>query len=550
VNDGILTLDYRRDGDRLRVEARVGDETVHLDTFDPASARARTAFVKALQATVPSVDAAAINTELLRAATAENTSAPAVAAGGDELDVSHVHRPELFHTAEVSGLTVPVVTLVDGKPEAQWQLYLRWKDGRREARPLAESIDLHGDTRLWLHPTPADPVVSTPMGWSREGRQAWLAGAAPPDPPALFRDVAAAVAEYLEFPPESATGATATVVLWMMLSYGYPAWPAVPYLYVGGPMASGKSRLFDVLARLAFRPLLSSNLTGSALFRTLHDRGGILLYDEAERLRQATPDVQELLSMLLAGYRRGGQAIRLESVEDTFRPVAFDVYGPKAVACIQGLPPTLASRSIPIMMFRAGPDSQKPKLRLDADPARWQRLRDGLHALALEAGPSWLDMSRDSNVCPEGIGGRDYELWQPILALAEWVESLGAKGLLNLMQRHALATAAAARDDAVPEADEVLLEVTAEAVRNGEKPTSREILDHAKDKAAGVFKSWEHPRTVTARLKAYGLRPAPKSNGRIEFRLTENDLCRVQRHYGLDLGIRDPSPKAPGTYVT
>src|SRR5437764_1327168 len=33
---------------------------------------------------------------------------------------------------------------------------------------------------------------------------------------------------------------------------------------VGGPMASGKSRVFDVLARLVFRPLSPSNLTGPA----------------------------------------------------------------------------------------------------------------------------------------------------------------------------------------------------------------------------------------------------------------------------------------------
>ncbi|HEX4592259.1 MAG TPA: hypothetical protein VH120_20155, partial [Gemmataceae bacterium] len=348
-----------------------------------------------------------------------------------------------------------------------------------------------------------------------------------------------AIADHLDFPAESAAGTTATLTLWSLLSYAYPVWPAVPYLYVGGPVGSGKSRLFDVLARLVYRPLLSSNLTGPALFRTLHERGGTLLYDEAERLRQSTPDVQEVLSMLLAGYRRGGQATRLEAVGETFRPVAFDVYGPKAVACIQGLPTTLMSRCIPIMMFRAGPTSVKPKSRLDADAARWQRLRDGLHALALDAGPILLDLADRSDVCPYGIAGRDYELWQPIVALAAWIESCGAKGLLSLVQRHALETVAASKDDAVPEADEVLLEVTAEAVRDGKWLTSREILERAKEKGPGLFKTWEHARTVTARLKIYGLRTAPKSNGRAEYRLTTGDILRVQRHYGVELGIGD-----------
>jgi hypothetical protein len=60
-------------------------------------------------------------------------------------------------------------------------------------------------------------------------------------------------------------------------------------------------------------------MTGPALFRTHHAAGGALLYDEAERLRQSTPDQQELQSMLLAGYKRGGCATRLEPVGDSFR---------------------------------------------------------------------------------------------------------------------------------------------------------------------------------------------------------------------------------------
>jgi hypothetical protein len=519
---------------------------VHVDQIDPRNAVHRKRFIAALTAKVRDFDAADAERQLLDIAERRVADAHAqpLAAASYEVDVSHVHRPELFHTTDVAGLAVPVILLANGQPAAQWQLHLRWPDGRREARPLVDALDMPGGGRLWLHPAPAVPSVGTPAGWSRAGRRAWLAGEATPDPAALFHELCEVIAYFLEFPLESAAGATATVALWVMLSYGYPIWPAVPYLCVGGPMGSGKSRLLEVLARLVYRPLSSANLTAPALFRTLHDRGGVLLYDEAERLRQSTPDVQELLSMLLAGYRRGGQATRLEAVGDSFRPVAFDVYGLKAVACIQGLPPTLVSRCISVMMFRAGPESPKPRRRIDADPDRWQRLRDGLHALALDASKSWLDLSRRSELCPSGIGGRDYELWQPLLALASWVESFGAGSLLEVVQQHALASVAAAKDEAVPETDEVLLEILAEAVRNGEWPTSREILDRSKDKAPGLFKSWEYARTVTARLKGYGLRPAPKSNGRSEFRLAAADLLRVQRHYGIDLELGDTSSPA------
>jgi len=121
-----------------------------------------------------------------------------------------------------------------------------------------------------------------------------------------------------------------------MFTYVYPAWTALPYLSVGGPIESGKSTLFDVLARLVFRPLRSSNVTAPMLFRTLDQQGGTLLLDEAERLSDATPDVGELRSILLSGYRRESPAGRLERERDAFKPRQFDVFGPKAIAAVRG----------------------------------------------------------------------------------------------------------------------------------------------------------------------------------------------------------------------
>src|SRR4051812_6095213 len=120
-----------------------------------------------------------------------------------------------------------------------------------------------------------------------------------------------------------------------MLTYVYVAWDAVPYLYVGGPAGSGKTRVFELLSRLCFRPLVSSNLSAPALFRTLHDRGGTLLLDEAERLNEGAPDVAELRSILLAGYKRGGKASRLESSGDSFAMNEFAVFRPQGVGVHQ-----------------------------------------------------------------------------------------------------------------------------------------------------------------------------------------------------------------------
>jgi hypothetical protein len=543
----VLQLEHERVGSKVKVTARRRGEVVHMHVIDLANAHQRKRFIKELVERLPQADAKALDAELLRIAdTAKNNPAPADQL---ELDVSRIVRPELFFAADVSGLAVPVVQLHDGKPAARWHLYLRWADGRRESRELTNHIDLADGRRLWIYPVPGEPTMNTNglAGWSAPSRRAWLNGAAAPDPADLFKRVCERIAHFIDLSPDTAAGTTATLALWSMLTYCYQAWDAVPYLFVGGPMSSGKSTLFGILNRLVYRPLASSNLTAAALFRTLHDRGGTLLFDEAERLRQSTPDVQETLSMLLAGYRRGGQAMRLEAVGDSFRSVTFDVYGPKALACIAGLPPALASRCIPVIMFRAGPDSPKPKRRIDADPAGWQSLQDDLHVLALEHGPAWLDLSRRSAVCPTGINGRSFELWQPLLALAEWIESHGAVGLLQLVQRHALNSIDAGKEDQIPDADETLLEILTDAIRAGRSPTPGEILITAKDRDLTTFGKWG-PRTVSNRLANYGIK-TDKGRQRRYQSVTLADLRRIQAHYGLDLGIEptDPGVASPAS---
>jgi len=549
-----LTIDPGPSGRKgfVTLTARLNGEPIHVDEVNLKKDKARAGFVAKVCDGRPGIDAAALESELLRLAAevaGKADGAPADLGALPELDVSSIIRPERFITSEVCGLAVPTMSTMGDKPVGRWMLYLRWADGRRGQRPSPTSIELPEGRRLWIHPTPPEPTASTSSGWSRAGRREWVKGAAPPSPLDVFKRLCERVAYFIDLPKEHAPGILATLTLWVVLTYCYLAWDAVPYLYVGGPLGSGKSRVFEILARLVFRPLGSSNMSGPALFRTLHAQGGTLLLDEAERLKQTQdPGTGEIVAMLLAGYKRGGQATRLEPVGDTFKTVSFDVYGPKAMACIAGLPPALASRAIGLTMFRAAPGSEKPRRRIDADPAGWQRLRDELHALAMEHGPAWLELPKRVEVCPT-MSGRDFELWQPLLALAWWIESHGARGLLKLLQEHAMAVIDRGRDEAVPDADEALLRVLAEAVRLGERPTPHDILVKATAAEPAVFKNW-HPRTVTARLKSYGIPTPRKVGSRREFRdVTPDVLRRIQESYSIDLDCpRDENqiPTDPG----
>lgn len=537
-----LTYDPVGDNGTVKLTAKLGAELLACEKIDLLRVKHRESFASRL-CDGRGLERSAVDAELTRlAATLANKPTSTPMQDVPELEHSAIVRAELFHAVGVSGLTVPVRSALGSEARARWCTYLRFTDGRRERRELSPTIDLSDGRRLWVHPVPGEPTPTMQAAWSAEARRAWLSGAAAPDPIKVFKAICERIAYYLDFAPDLAAGTTAMLALWIIFTYAFPAWPAVPYLFIGGPLGSGKSTLFAVLSRIVFRSIQSSSMTGPCLFRMLHDHGGTLLLDEAERLRDGTPDAGDLRSILLSGYKAGSPARRLEKVGDGFQQVAFDVFGPKALASIANPPEALASRCLRLTMFRAGPDSPKPRRRIDADPAIWQSVRNDLHALALEHGPTWLTLSAFADVVPASLAGRDYELWQPMLALAAWLDKAGVKGLLMVMQEHAESVTADGRDDATPDADETLLRIVAEAVIDGRHYATKaaDVLRRAKELDAVTFEKWS-PKGVGSALARYGLRTAKGrgNTGRTFAKVTSTALRRIEAAYGLDLGLPD-----------
>jgi len=446
----------------------------------------------------------------------------------DELDIQRIIRPELFLTSAVAGVCVPLSVLENDIAKGRWMLYLQWADGRREAVELPGVLNLPDGSRYIIFPIPANPLPNNRPTWTAAHRKAWINGAPTPNALDVFKRLCDAIVDYTDFPPAKAHGSTALLALFVILTYCFPVWDAVPYLYIGGPAGSGKTRVFELLSRLAFRPLVSSNLTSAALFRTLHERGGVLLLDEAERLKESTPDVSEIRTILLAGYKRGGKAQRLKP--ETFELQEFDVFGPKAVACIAGLPGPLLSRCIPLIMFRCPADSQKPKRRLDDDAERWRNLRDDLHALALGHAPVFLELAGLSEVCPD-MTGRHYELWQPILALAAVLDT----DLHDRMKRFAMETISENQEDATPDADEATLRALAVLIVRGATPQAKAILDAARMESPELFARYT-PKGVANILKRYGLKTVKAHDKRV-YRVTMDDLRRIEGAYQIDLNV-------------
>jgi putative DNA primase/helicase len=72
--------------------------------------------------------------------------------------------------------------------------------------------------------------------------------------------------------------AAAALALWVVHTYVFDARDAVAYVSIESPeKRCGKTTLLSVLAGLACRALVASNITVSALFRVIDDAGPTLL---------------------------------------------------------------------------------------------------------------------------------------------------------------------------------------------------------------------------------------------------------------------------------
>jgi hypothetical protein len=95
----------------------------------------------------------------------------------------------------------------------------------------------------------------------------------------LLDEISAAIRLHVVLPAHAATA----LALWVVHTYVFDTRDAVAYVAIESPeKRCGKTTLLSVLAGLACRALVASNITVSALFRAIDDAGPTLLIDEAD----------------------------------------------------------------------------------------------------------------------------------------------------------------------------------------------------------------------------------------------------------------------------
>jgi hypothetical protein len=520
-----------------------GDQVIHRDRITPAKAIDRRKYAQALINRLgdrSGIDFDSLDAELSSIAdTLDRQRMDADSKGAtdgeiSEIPTSAVVRPELIIREDASAIAIPILTQSDANALGEWKLYTRRQD-RRECSPLTDRLMLPDDETLWMSPLPAAPSVKDVADfgrWSLKSRQAWLDGAPAPTTGDVLQMVADRIDRYIVLPHGNTIEHRLTLAAWVMMTYIYPGLSAVPYVFLAGPANSGKTRAMDVLKRMVYRPLMAGNVTAASIFRTRHAYGGVMLLDEAERMGESrSPDVAELRSILLSGYRRGGRVIRMEPFGDTFRTVSFDCFGPVVLGAIHGLPPALASRCITVRMSRAMKHDPQSRRSLDDTPEQATAVLDALHCWALEYGYQAI------NTClpRSSLANRDAELWEPLIRI---ISHAGDLDTIRRFVSHAKRMSKIAAEDATPQGDPVLLRALCDLRNQSKQPRAGEVLRYAKVIDPDVIDEVWTAKGVAGVLRRYDIR-TKKTNGNRVYRIQSSQIEAIAKRYGFDIGNDD-----------
>jgi hypothetical protein len=189
------------------------------------------------------------------------------------------------------------------------------------------------------------------------------------DAAALLEDVEAFINAHTELPEELPA---LLVAVHIFQSYLQEKMEVLPYLYLSGPYGSGKSRVLETIAALAYRSLFTAGLTPAAIYRTCEMWSPTLLIDEFG----AGKGAEDLTAVLNARYRRGLAVVRCRP--KSFETETFSVFGPSVIAG-PAISRSLSTRALSAVMAKS---TRLLPRRIDQTMAR--KIRARLLAFRLE----------------------------------------------------------------------------------------------------------------------------------------------------------------------
>lgn len=386
--------------------------------------------------------------------------------------------------------------------------------------------------------------------WSLDSVEAYLNGA-DIDPGSVFDAVLKPWHKYLEFTDDRDYVYHA---LWDIGTYFNFLFSAYPYAYHGGTTSTGKTKALTLSFLIAFNAVLSNNMSTSSIFRLIQNARSTLLLDETEKLstRKMDTRVQEFRSILLSGYKRGGQAVyRVEKDKDTEaqNTVPFEVYGPKRLANIEGLEDVVGNRC-KVTIHRRSVNDAITKVDPDIESDEWATLRGQLCILFLQ---HWKEVKATYDALNasdlEGLDGREFELWRPIIALARFFDAYEIEKSTSLTRSlHSLSSLSSLKEMMVELAHDTAEQSTIENMTETGESILIQVLsgivigdDYVsvktiRDKVAAQFDEqapWITTRWIGNVLKRLGFKDKRRVGSGYQYKLNIESVKDIAKRMGV-----------------
>jgi hypothetical protein len=357
----------------------------------------------------------------------------------------------------------------------------------------------------------------------------------PVDPAALLSEIDTTVRRFIVCREETADA----VVLWIAMTWFMDAVQVAPLAVITAPeKRCGKSQLLTLLGRLVRRPLLASNISPAALFRSIDAWQPTLLVDEVDAFLR---DNEELRGLLNCGHTRD-TAYVVRVVGEDFVPTRFNVWGAKALAGIGHLADTLMDRAIVLELRRKLPHETVDRLR-HAEPRLFEELAAKLARFALDTSEA---VRRARPDLPVSLNDRAQDNWEPLLAIAEV-----AGGPWPALARAAALTLSRTESPTMTVGTELLVDIRSVFdVRQLDRITTAKLIDALCADEEAPWATYNRgkpitPRQVARKLGEFGIR---SKNVRIEYSQAKG-FEREQFDEAFDRYLSPPAETVPPSQV-
>jgi hypothetical protein len=324
----------------------------------------------------------------------------------------------------------------------------------------------------------------------------------------LLSEIESTINTHVVVRPEAAVALAA----WVVHTYVYRQRDAVAYVAIQSPeKRCGKTTLLSVIAGMANRPLVASNISVGALFRAIDEAGPTLLIDEADTYLGRSSTMRGILNC--GNTRRTAYVLRLakigqrqpkgEADEEDDRGssvVRYSCWCPKAIAMIGKVPETLADRSIVVNMQR----------KLTAE--KCAPLADFNPALIVQKCARWsLDEEQDVADWPrlgnEKLNDRASDTYEPLFVIGAMAGSPWEAKIRNA------AEVLCAFENTEPDAASLILDIMGVFITTEAKRVfSKDLAEALKGKSGWVTYDVTSREAVTElgiaqKLRRYNIRP-------------------------------------------